>query len=133
MEGVTLTAPVKEDILGRLRLAMEHGKLTLPRDDTRLLVQITSQRCKPTMSGTLKFSHPTGTHDDPYGHWDVMISGPAECPARTLRILPDPPDAPTTICLVRKRSEPTTSWVRIPPAPPSLFPSSNFGNGIRTV
>jgi phage FluMu gp28-like protein len=62
--GVTLTAPVKEDVLGRLKLAMQHDELTLPRDDTRLLVQITNQRCEPTMSGTLKFSHPAGTHDD---------------------------------------------------------------------
>jgi len=47
IDGVTLTAQVKEDVMGRLKLAMEHGKLTLPRDDTRLLVQITSQRCEP--------------------------------------------------------------------------------------
>jgi phage FluMu gp28-like protein len=64
IQGVTLTAQVKEDVMGRLKLAMEHGELTLPRDETRLLVQITSQRCEPTKSGTLKFSHPAGTHDD---------------------------------------------------------------------
>jgi hypothetical protein len=64
MEGVTLTAPVKEDVLGKLRLAMEQRKLTLPRENSRLLVQITSQQCEPTISGALKFTHPTGTHDD---------------------------------------------------------------------
>jgi phage FluMu gp28-like protein len=64
MEGVTLTASAKEDILGRLKLTMEHGKLILPRDSSRLLVQITVQQCEPTRSGTLKFSHPSGTHDD---------------------------------------------------------------------
>jgi phage FluMu gp28-like protein len=64
MEGVTLTAPVKEDILVRMKLSIEQDKLTLPGDTRRLLVQITSQRCEPTKSGTLKFSHPTGTHDD---------------------------------------------------------------------
>ena len=64
VQGVTLTAQVKEDIMGKLRLAMEEGRLTLPRDKPYLLVQITSQRCEPTISGTLKFRHPTGTHDD---------------------------------------------------------------------
>ena len=64
MEGVTLTAPVKEDILGRLKLAIEQHRLIIPRDNSRLLVQITSQQCEPTMSGTLKFTHPPGTHDD---------------------------------------------------------------------
>lgn len=70
--GVTLTAQVKEDVMGRLKLAMEHGELTLPRDDTRLLVQITNQRCEPTMYGTLKFSHPTGTHDDQF--WSLALA-----------------------------------------------------------
>ena len=51
------SAQVKEDVMDRLKLAMEHGELTLPRDTPQLLVQITSQRCEPTMSGTLKFSH----------------------------------------------------------------------------
>jgi phage FluMu gp28-like protein len=64
IKGVTLTAPLKQDILGRLRLAMENHKLTIPRDNSRLLVQITSQQCEPTKSGTLKFNHPLGTHDD---------------------------------------------------------------------
>jgi phage FluMu gp28-like protein len=64
MKGATLTAPLKQDILGRLRLAMENRKLTIPRDNSRLLVQITSQQCEPTKSGTLKFNHPPGTHDD---------------------------------------------------------------------
>jgi len=64
MKGVTLTAPVKEDILGKLRLQMEARKLTLPRDHTPLLTQITSQQAEPMTSGRLKFYHPTGTKDD---------------------------------------------------------------------
>jgi len=64
MKGVTLTAPVKEDILGRLRLEMEARRLTLPRENTQLLTQITSQQAEPTTSGRLKFYHPTGTKDD---------------------------------------------------------------------
>jgi phage FluMu gp28-like protein len=72
VEGLTLTAQAKEDVMGRLKLTMEHGKLTLPRDESRLLVQITSQRCEPTKSGTLKFSHPVGTHDDQL--WSLALA-----------------------------------------------------------
>jgi hypothetical protein len=64
IQGIPLTAKTKEDILGRLRLAMEQEQLTLPRDQHRLLTQITSQRFEPTTSGNLKFSHPTGANDD---------------------------------------------------------------------
>jgi phage FluMu gp28-like protein len=64
IKGVTLSASVKEDVLGRLKLAMEQHKLVLPRGDSRLLVQITAQQCEPTISGTLRFSHRPGTHDD---------------------------------------------------------------------
>ena len=63
IEGVTLTAPMKEDLMGRLRLTMENHRITLPRDKN-LLTQITSQQCKPSNSGNLHFSHPSGTHDD---------------------------------------------------------------------
>ncbi len=72
MEGVTLTASAKEDILGKLKLALEKGKLTLPRDSSRLLVQITAQRCEPTVSGALKFTHPAGTHDDQL--WSLALA-----------------------------------------------------------
>ena len=72
IEGVTLTAPVKEDILGKMKLALEQGKLILPRANSQLLIQITSQRCEPTTSGTLKFSHPAGTHDDQL--WSLALA-----------------------------------------------------------
>jgi phage FluMu gp28-like protein len=64
MEGITLTAPAKEDVMGKLRLAMEHRDLTLPSGNSRLLAQLTNQQCEPTKSGTLRFTHPSGTHDD---------------------------------------------------------------------
>ena len=72
MEGVTLTAQVKEDLMGKLKLALEQGKLTLPRDNPQLLVQMTAQQCEPTKSGTLKFSHPAGTHDDQL--WSLALA-----------------------------------------------------------
>ncbi len=77
IEGITLTAKMKEDILGRLKLAMQSDKLTLPRDNTSLLVQITSQQCEPTISGMLKFTHPAGTHDDCL--WALALGVFASC------------------------------------------------------
>jgi phage FluMu gp28-like protein len=50
IEGITLTAQMKEDVMGKLKLAIEHGELILPRDQG-LLVQITAQQCEPTKSG----------------------------------------------------------------------------------
>ena len=64
IKGITLTARSKEDILNKLRLTMEHGDLTIPIEPRTLLTQLTQQRCEPTPSGNLKFSHPQGTHDD---------------------------------------------------------------------
>ncbi len=86
IEGVTLTPQTKEDIMGRLKLALEQDKLTLPRDNPRLLVQMTAQRCEPTMSGTLKFSHPAGTHDDQLWALGLAVYANEETPpSRYLR------------------------------------------------
>ena len=63
IEGVTLTMPTKTDLMGNLKLTMEHHRIAIPRDK-RLLTQITSQQCKQSDSGNLHFSHPPGTHDD---------------------------------------------------------------------
>ncbi len=72
MEGITLTAQMKEDIMGKLKLTLEQGKLTLPNDNQQLLIQMTAQQCEPTKSGTIKFSHPTGTHDDQL--WSLALA-----------------------------------------------------------
>ena len=72
IDGVTLTAQVKEDVMGKLKLALEQGRLILPRDNQQLLVQMTAQQCETTKSGTLKFSHPTGTHDDQL--WSLALT-----------------------------------------------------------
>ena len=72
MEGITLTAQAKEDIMGKLKLALEQGKLILPRDNQQLLIQMTAQQCEPTKAGTLKFSHPAGTHDDQL--WSLALA-----------------------------------------------------------
>jgi phage FluMu gp28-like protein len=72
MEGITLTPQTKEDVMGKLKLALQHGRLILPRDNPQLLLQMTAQRCEATKSGTLKFSHPTGTHDDQL--WSLALA-----------------------------------------------------------
>jgi phage FluMu gp28-like protein len=64
IKGATLTPRTKEDILGNLRLTMEHGTITIPIDEKELLTQLAQQRGEPTISGNLKFTHPNGTHDD---------------------------------------------------------------------
>jgi hypothetical protein len=70
--GMKLTLQSKEDILGGLRLAVERGEVTLPREQERLLTQMTSQRYEATSSGNLKFSHPTGANDDQL--WALALS-----------------------------------------------------------
>jgi len=64
MQGITLTAPTKQDLMGKLRLAMENQKIKLPIENKHLLTQITDQQSKPLLSGTLQFTHPPGAHDD---------------------------------------------------------------------
>ena len=63
IKGITFTVRSKQDILGNLKLTMEHQNVTIPREQ-RLLTQLTQQQCVPTPQGTLKFSHPIGSHDD---------------------------------------------------------------------
>jgi hypothetical protein len=55
---------MKEDIMSKLKLASKQGRLTLPRDNPQLLIQMTAQQCEATKSGSLKFHHQAGTHDD---------------------------------------------------------------------
>lgn len=86
IEGVTLTPQTKEDIMGKLKLALEQGKLTLPRDNPQLLVQLTAQQCEATKTGTLKFSHPAGTHDDQLWALGLAVYANEETPpSRYLR------------------------------------------------
>jgi hypothetical protein len=64
IKGITFSTRSKQDILGNLKLKMEHQTVTIPRDETRLLTQLTQQQAEPTIQGALTFSHPPGTHDD---------------------------------------------------------------------
>jgi phage FluMu gp28-like protein len=64
IKGATLTTNTKQNILGKLKLTMERGEITIPREPQSLIIQLTQQQCEPTEQGTLKFTHPSGTHDD---------------------------------------------------------------------
>jgi len=63
VEGIMLTVPSKQEVLGYLRTVMQAGKLFYPYDPD-LLNEITAERYELTKSGQIQFSHPAGTHDD---------------------------------------------------------------------
>jgi len=72
MQGTTLTASTKEDMICKFKLAMENHRITLPDENEKLLTQITDQQTRPLQSGTLHFSHPSGTHDDML--WALLLA-----------------------------------------------------------
>jgi len=63
VEGVMLTVPSKQEVLGYLRTVMQAGKFYYPYDQD-LLNEITVERYELMKSGQIQFSHPDGTHDD---------------------------------------------------------------------
>jgi len=63
VEGIMLTVPSKQEILGYLRTVMQAAKLYYPYDE-ELLNEITVERYELMKSGQIQFSHPDGTHDD---------------------------------------------------------------------
>jgi phage FluMu gp28-like protein len=81
IKGTTLTVQAKEDLMGKLKLAMEQHKITMPLDNRRLLTQITSQQCKPLPTGKLQFTHPTGTNDDLL--WALALAAQSALDTRT--------------------------------------------------
>ena len=63
VEGVMLTVPSKQEILGYMKHLMQTGGLGLYMDE-ELLGQINVERYELTKTGQIQFSHPDGTHDD---------------------------------------------------------------------
>jgi len=63
VEGVMLSVPRKQEVLGYMRTVMQGGKLYYPYDQD-LLAEITVERYELMKSGQIQFSHPDGTHDD---------------------------------------------------------------------
>jgi len=63
VEGVMLTVPSKQEILGYMKHLMETDALKLYMDED-LLGQVNVERFELMKTGQIQFSHPDGTHDD---------------------------------------------------------------------
>jgi hypothetical protein len=63
VEGVVLTAPQKQDILGYLKLMMQERRVLFSYE-LDFLQELNVERFELSKSGQVLFSHPDGTHDD---------------------------------------------------------------------
>ena len=63
VEGIMLTVPSKQEILGYMKHLMETKALSL-YFDRGLIAQINVERYEVTKGGQIQFNHPDGTHDD---------------------------------------------------------------------
>jgi len=63
VEGVILSLPVKQEILGHLKQLMQNQLFTYPFN-VDLTSELNVERFELTKTGQIMFSHPDGTHDD---------------------------------------------------------------------
>ncbi len=63
VDGVMLSLPRKQEVLGNLKVMMQQHKIEWPYDPD-LLTEIHVERYQLTKAGQTQFSHPDGTHDD---------------------------------------------------------------------
>jgi len=63
IEGIMLSVPSKQEILGYMKLLMQTDALGLYYD-ADLIAEINVERFELTKTGQVQFSHPDGTHDD---------------------------------------------------------------------
>jgi phage FluMu gp28-like protein len=63
IEGVMLSLPRKQEILGYMKNLMEQEALALYYD-ADLFAEVNVKRFELTKAGQIQFSHPEGTHDD---------------------------------------------------------------------
>jgi len=63
VEGVHLSLPVKQEILGYLKQLMQNQLFSFPFD-VDLTAELNVERFELTKTGQVMFSHPEGTHDD---------------------------------------------------------------------
>ena len=63
VEGITLTLPTKQEILGHLKQLMQNQLFTYPFD-VNLTSELNVERFELTKTGQIQFSHPEETHDD---------------------------------------------------------------------
>jgi len=72
IEGVTLTAPSKQEILGYLKLMMQERRILFPYE-LDFLQELNVERFELTKSGQIQFSHPNGTHDDRFWAFALAV------------------------------------------------------------
>jgi len=63
VEGVVLTVPRKEEVLGHLKQQMQTESILFPCDE-ELIPEIHGEKFEPTKDGHIRFSHAEGMHDD---------------------------------------------------------------------
>jgi phage FluMu gp28-like protein len=63
VEGVMLSLPKKQEVLGVIKKMMEDKQLLIPYD-AELIAELNVERFQLTKTGQIQFSHPAGTHDD---------------------------------------------------------------------
>jgi phage FluMu gp28-like protein len=71
VEGVMLSLPTKQEILGYLKQLMQNELFTFPFD-IDLTGELNVERFELTKTGQIMFSHPDGTHDDIL--WSVALA-----------------------------------------------------------
>jgi hypothetical protein len=62
-QGVMLSLQSKQEVLGYLRMLMHEGRVHIPFD-RELINELNVETYELTETGQVKFSHPSGTHDD---------------------------------------------------------------------
>jgi phage FluMu gp28-like protein len=72
VEGVMLTAPRKQEILGYLKLMMQEKRVLFPYE-LDFLQELNVERFELTKSGQIQFSHPAGTHDDRFWAFALAV------------------------------------------------------------
>ena len=72
IEGVILTAPMKQEILGYLKLMMQERRILFPYE-LDFLQELNVERFELTKSGQIQFSHPDGTHDDRFWAFALAV------------------------------------------------------------
>jgi len=72
VEGVILTAPAKQEILGYLKLMMQEKRVLFPYE-LDFLQELNVERFELSKSGQILFSHPSGTHDDRFWAFALAV------------------------------------------------------------
>lgn len=72
VEGIVLTAPAKQEILGYLKLMMQEKRVLFPYE-LDFLQELNIERFELSRSGQILFSHPAGTHDDRFWAFALAV------------------------------------------------------------